>query len=211
MEKKEIRENIIKKPDVSGAKANMRRDYLKKRNDIPKEERERESGKIQALIESLRQYRECAWLFCYVSYKSEVETKGLLYRALKHGKKVAVPKVLDKEGHMEFYQIDSMEDLISGYHGILAPDSHRCKQVTPQGKQVLMLLPGAVFDKSGGRIGYGGGYYDRYLNTYGKTCKTLVKIALAFECQVGEELATEPFDVKVDGIVTEKGVYDFKL
>ena len=133
LEKREIR-----KKDVSDAKVQMRRDYLQMRNHMTKEDRQRESEKIQRSVEEMFPYQSIPWLFCYVSYKSEVETKKLLNRALQQGKKVAVPKVLDKHGHMEFYQIHSLDDLMSGYQGILEPNTDKCQLVSPKDKQVLM-------------------------------------------------------------------------
>lgn len=205
MEKKEISTE-----DINTSKTQMRREYLEIRNRLSKEDRQKDSRRIQGFLEELPQYDNCQWLFCYVSYRSEVETRELLCRALQQKKKVAVPKVMDHDGHMEFYQIHSLSDLLSGYQGILEPDSQKCKLVHPGGQEILMLLPGAAFDMAGGRVGYGGGYYDRYLNTYRKECGNLVKFALAYECQISKKIVTEPFDVRVDGIVTENGVYIIK-
>ena len=144
-------------------------------------------------------------MFVYASYKSEVETMELIKGALRRGKKVAVPKV---DGHdMWFYEITSWEELFPGYNGILEPQIREAAPVQPKNSDVF-LVPGAVFDLAGRRIGYGGGYYDRYWNrinsAYGATPYFM---ALAFDCQIRRRgVPSEKHDKKMDCIITERRV-----
>ncbi|MGN0161608.1 MAG: 5-formyltetrahydrofolate cyclo-ligase [Lachnospiraceae bacterium] len=140
-------------------------------------------------------YQKAEAVYTYVNYNEEVETSLLIEHSLSMGKKVCVPRV---EGdHMDFYEITSLLDLSSGSYGILEPGSTCVKVSNPCG---LMIMPGLAFDLRGHRIGYGGGFYDRYLEKY----PNFRKIALCFDFQLFDELQTEEQDIPVDEIWTEK-------
>lgn len=186
-------------------KKNLRTVYLKKRNEMEPEKRKAASAKIKNWVFANKRFKVAKTVFVYASYKSEVETKEIIQGALRMGKRVAVPKVNGAE--MEFYEIQSWEELFPGYQGILEPQISGEEPVTPVDSDV-MLLPGAVFDRKGGRIGYGGGYYDRYLDriisTYGH-CPYLM--ALSFACQISpKKIPAEEHDKKMDCILTERRV-----
>ena len=187
-------------------KKDIRKEILRKRNALSLTERERADELIRKQLWSRDSYKEAQWLFVYVSYKSEVDTLEIIKKALKQNKKIAVPKVLSS-GYMEFYEISKAEELIEGYQGILEPDITNRQPIfaeKTEGK-VLMILPGAVFDRKGNRIGYGGGFYDRYLER-SHNC-LLETVALAYEMQMAEQIPTENFDKKVQCIITEQGIY----
>lgn len=192
MEKKDIRKNI-----------------LKIRNEIPGPQRKKADKKILNRLLETRDYEEASYIFSYVNYKSEVDTTEIIKDALAKKKKVAVPKVLDS-GYMEFFEISALEELISGYQGILEPDITAKKPISVEQirDKILVVLPGAAFDKTGNRIGYGGGFYDRYLEKYRK-CQ-LKTIALCYEVQMVEEIPAENFDRKVQCIITEQKLYQKK-
>lgn len=136
-------------------------------------------------------------IYCYMDYRNEVETKRIIEAAWQMGKKVAVPKVFGDV--MEFFYIENFTELHPGTFNILEPEEN-----TPaNGKNALVLMPGAVFDKNRNRIGYGRGYYDRYLKQHPKY-KTM---ALAFEFQVLEKIPSEAHDIRPQIIVTEENVY----
>lgn len=186
-------------------KKKLRSAYLKKRNGMDMDKRQEASGKIRKRIRGSKRIKAAGTVFVYVSYKSEVETQKIILDLLKLGKRVAVPKVTGEE--MDFYEIQSWDELFPGYQGILEPQCSGKEPVTP-GDSDVMLLPGAVFDRRGGRIGYGGGYYDRYLkqikDTYGKEPYLM---ALGFQSQLYPgKLPTEEHDIKLDCILTEKSV-----
>ena len=122
------------------------------------------------------------------------------------GKKVYCPKVIANgaESVMEFFQILSKDDLKEGYKGIKEPDAIEDRKFILSSQKAILIMPGAVFDKSGHRIGYGKGFYDRFL--HGKENFFESKIALAYDFQVQEEIPFESHDVCADIIITEKDV-----
>ena len=186
-------------------KKKLRSAYLEKRNQMDPEKRSAASKKIANWVLANKRFKLAKTVFLYASYKSEVETKELIQACLKLGKRVALPKVNGEE--MEFYAISSWEELFPGYQGILEPQTADKEPVIPVDSDV-MLLPGAVFDRRGGRIGYGGGYYDRYLDNildgYGHRPYLM---ALGFAGQIcPKKLPTETHDKKMDCILTERRV-----
>lgn len=122
----------------------------------------------------------------------EIETMPLVRTAWEEGKSVFVPKVT-KQG-LTFHEIHSFDDLEPGVMGILEPLTAATTRAID-----ICIVPGRVFDRSGYRIGWGGGYYDRYLATYKGTT-----ISLAYDVQLLEEIPKEPHDIPVEFIVTER-------
>lgn len=207
-------------------KAALRKQMLKNRNALFPEQRKLWDEQIcRRLIQYDKEF-PCPVYLCYVSYKSEVSTKEFILWCLEQGKSVFVPKVMEKKApelesngagvtDMAFYQISAWEELRAGYQGILEPDalpegsfSERILNLDIQNQHFRMLLPGAVFDRQGNRIGYGGGFYDRWLarwdqTDYGKR-GSLEKIGLAYHIQVADRIPAEEFDQKVDCVMTEE-------
>lgn len=144
-------------------------------------------------------YKKAETLFIYVSYNNEVDTHKLIKKFLNDGKIVCVPKVLSKDEGMAAIKIDSFDELRPGAYGILEPYNFD-KKVNENDIDVV-LLPGLAFDKNGGRLGYGGGFYDRFLR---KTRDDAKKIGLSYDFQIIEEVPREDFDEKVCSIVTDK-------
>jgi len=154
-------------------------------------------------------YQECKAIFTYVSFRSEVDTKDIIKRAFLDQKKVMVPKVESQT--MDFYEIKSLEELTPNKMGILEPrgDFNTCYRpltLELDQSEKLMLLPGLAFDLSGNRIGYGGGYYDRYLSQYKET--NFYKVALAYDFQVMEQVVSQEYDIKADLILTPSSYID---
>lgn len=141
-------------------------------------------------------YKTAEVLYAYLPYNQEIRTEQIIEQALKDGKKVAVPKVLD-DGLMEFYEITSLCDVKPGAFGIPEPEGDGPPAVY---EKVLMLMPGLAFDEHGNRIGYGGGYYDRYLER--NRDKDYTKVALAYPFQIFDEIPADPHDEKVDEVIT---------
>lgn len=159
-----------------------------------------EDVKIQSrlIIDRLKKsdiYKTSENVFLYMSYNREVDTYMLLSRCFMDGKKVYAPKVLSKTD-MEFYCIQDEHDLVSGYMGIMEPSDSCEKADTRDG---LFIMPGLAFDYDFHRIGYGGGFYDRYLSED----NTFIKAALAFDFQLLESIPYEEHDLKPDYIVTQ--------
>ncbi|MBO5354276.1 MAG: 5-formyltetrahydrofolate cyclo-ligase [Lachnospiraceae bacterium] len=194
-----------KKASKAEQKKKIRSIYLKRRNNLETDKKTAADKRIREKLYTIKRFRQAKTVFVYASYKSEVDTGELIRDALKMGKKVAVPKVDGQE--MEFYEISSWEELFPGYQGILEPQSIDKKPVYPVDSDI-MLVPGAVFDRRGGRIGYGGGYYDRYLDrVVEKYGHKPFLLALGYQVQLYHgTLPLENHDRKMDGILTEKSV-----
>ena len=180
-------------------KKQKRRELLEIRNSIPEQERASKSRFIFMQLKEFPEWKNAEVVFTYVSFGSEVDTILLIKECLKAGKKVAVPKVLSKT-EMEFYYITSIEELKAGVWGILEPEAVEENRADvsklPSQAKPLMIMPGLGFDREGHRLGYGGGYYDRYLEKYG--VERLWKIGLTFEEQMQDIIVTDEYDVKVD-------------
>ena len=189
-------------------KKEIRKRILTIRDEIPTEDRKILSRKIKEQMLQSACYRRAEVILAYVSYRSEVDTIELIGQALADGKRVFAPKVSGDE--MEFWQIGGMEDLQSGYQGIMEPAekvSFPVYRKKHQDGNVLMWMPGAVFDKSCHRIGYGKGFYDKYLHRIGKNVGNgLTTVALAYYCQILSRIPSEPHDYRPDYLLTECGL-----
>ena len=166
-----------------------------------------EAGRIiKERVLLMERLKEAEVIFLYAAYKSEVPTKELIRELLASGKRVALPKVNGKR--MDFYEITAWEELLPGYQGILEPKAHETALMLPRESDV-MLLPGAAFDNRGGRIGYGGGYYDRYLKELEAAGrKQPYLIGICYYRQLWKDgLPTEEWDKRMDCIITEKGAF----
>ena len=180
------------------SKKDIRKRVLENRNCISDKEWEDKSRLICEKVVTHPFFLQADAIYCYVDYRREVGTADIIEQAWISGKKVASPKVLGDE--MEFYYIQSFEDLSEGYKGIFEP-----KQTNlASDKNVLVIMPGAAFDATCNRIGYGKGYYDKYLQMH-RNYKT---IAIAFELQLVEVIPSEDYDICPDIIITEETTYE---
>ena len=188
-------------------KGEIRKKALQRRAELKEDYRMRAEDKIYRRLTGLEYYRQAKVILSYVSYKSEVNTRRILKKALADKKTVAVPKVLDKNGIMEFYEIYSLQELTAGYQGIEEPDITKKEPIDIEKlcDNILMLIPGAAFDRQCNRIGYGGGFYDRYLNRYDS--RHMKTMALCYEIQLVDEIPAEPLDVQPDIILTEEHIF----
>lgn len=179
------------------AKKDIRKRVLDIRNSLSKRDWEEKSHIIIEKVTSHPIFLEAEEIYCYINFRSEVNTRNLIEQSWKMNKKVAVPKIENQE--MKFYYISSWEDVSSGYWGILEPHTNQIAN----GTSGCMIMPGAVFDKARNRIGYGGGYYDKYLKIH-PSFKT---IAIAFELQIENQIPCEEHDILPQLIVTEEKTY----
>ena len=144
-----------------------------------------------------QQYKQAKTVYGYLPYNQEVRTVSILQKALDDGKRVAVPKVYGDE--MRFIYLTDLSQVEKGYCGIPEPVADEPVADDPT---ALVLMPGLAFDPAGHRIGYGGGFYDRYLEMY----PNMKKIAFAFEFQIFEQVPYEEFDIKPEKIITESRI-----
>lgn len=151
-------------PDTLPAeeKKQIRHRVLARRDALTGQEQRRASCLITERLLGHQWFYRAGSLLCYVSYGSELDTRELIREALRLGKEVYVPRV--GEGRqMDFYRIGALEELQPGFHGILEPPDTARIYAGKRAERALMLMPGVAFDLYGNRLGYGGGYYDRYL------------------------------------------------
>lgn len=184
----------IKNHDVICNKRQLRKQILSLRDALTPHERERAALMLTERICGHQWFYLADTVLGFVSYGSEIDTSDILREALAKGKKVFVPKVTGDD--MIFYRIYSMEDLTEGYKGIPEPvgDTESFIYSPETAHKLLMLMPGAVFDLQKNRIGYGKGFYDRYLAD--KPDLQLRTIAVGYQCQLVDELPAQAWDIK---------------
>lgn len=196
-----------KKQDIENTqlcKKLLRKEVLSVREQMTEHEWQEKSRKIEAAFLALPEYQEAEHILCYVSYKREVDTCSLIKKSLLLGKHVYCPAVCGKK--MDFYEIFSLDELVCGYRGILEPKNRFRERLfsMPESGKIFILLPGTVFDISCHRIGYGGGYYDKYLEKLKKNACKIFMAAAAFSFQVKVQIPYEEHDICPQKIITEQ-------
>jgi 5-formyltetrahydrofolate cyclo-ligase len=179
-------------------KKKIRKDILSVRNALPSAEREAISRDICRRFTRLTVVQGCASVMIFLSFGSEINTDYIIEWLWKQKKEVLVPLCKPETREMDIFPIASFADLEPGYFGIREPKRGLRPPVT---KEVidLVVVPAVAFDRRGYRVGYGGGYYDRFL--IGMDVPT---IGLAFNCQIITAAPVDEYDQAVQGIVTEK-------
>ena len=152
------------------------------------------SARLARKLFSHPAYQSAEALYGYLSYNQEVRTMPILEQAQRDGKRVAVPKVFGEE--MRFLWLDDLNDIAPGAYGIPEPVND---VPVADNKTALILMPGLAFDPQGRRCGYGGGFYDRYLEAHPH--HTL--IALCYGFQLYDHLDVDPHDIPVDFVISE--------
>ena len=188
-------------------KKQIRKQMLALRNAMTHDEVVQKSEAIVQKVLQTNEYKEAQNILLYADYCHEVMTRALFEDALLHKKKVYFPKSDGLTNTMEFYQVVSVTQLYEGYKGIREPKEDVNKRfVWNPCEDTLAIIPGVAFDTKGYRIGYGKGFYDRYLSNK----RPITTMALAFANQITEEdIPTDEYDVKMDKIVTEEIIYSF--
>lgn len=184
--------------NVRQRKAELRSVYKRLRSQCPAEVKKELDRRLSQQFLSLDEYKSCKTLFAFVSTPIEVDTSVIISTALKDGKRVAVPKCRDKSGLMDFFYITSTDCLKKGAFSIMEPDEALCERVTDL-SDGLCLVPGLCFDRQGYRIGFGKGYYDRFLEEFGGTT-----VGICYSRCIEKELPRGIFDRNTDILVTEK-------
>lgn len=184
--------------NIREIKIQLRSKIKKQRANMEPAKREKMDADIRKRLFSLWQYKSCRQLFVYVSKDIEVDTKQVILQALRDGKKVAAPRCITEGSLMDFFYISSLEDLEKGTFGVLEPNPALCEKVTDFSDGVC-IVPGLSFDSEGYRLGYGKGYYDRFLNDF-SGCK----IGVCYSACVKWELPHGFYDRPVDLLVTER-------
>lgn len=190
---------LVNSGDIRPVKNKMRQEIKEQRKNLTCDERERCDSKICERLRQLWLYRESQTVFTYVSLADETDTKKFIERALEDGKRVVVPRCIKGTRNMEFCLINSLNDLEEGAFGVLEPKVE-C-EVYKDYSDGFCIVPALAFDRKGYRLGYGKGYYDRFLADFcGKT------VGICYNRFVVPEIPRGKYDKSVDLIITEKKV-----
>ena len=181
----------------SQEKKNLRNKILFIRDSLEKEMKDAMDYDIYNNLINSQIYLKAKSIFIYLSFGSEINTKKIVIKALKDKKEVYIPKIYKEDKVMKAVRLKSFNDLKENSIGILEPiddnDYIDKKEID------LILVPGVVFDLNGNRIGYGGGYYDRYLQDIKEISN---KVVLAYDLQIVESIKPEIHDISFDYIIT---------
>lgn len=185
-------------------KDNIRNEFRQKRIDlINSGEKASKDKEIVKMLLSSVFYINANAVFIYHSLPDEIDTLPIIKQALSDGKRVSLPVSINDEGLMKFYTITSLDVLKEGLFGIMEPDVDVCKADNDYG-DAICIVPALSFDKKGYRLGYGKGYYDRFLQKF-----TSFSIGLCYNNFISDELPSDFHDKKVDFLITEDNILSF--
>ncbi len=177
-------------------KRELRHEVALRRAALSQEEWLAGSGRICERIEALTVYLQSDGAYAYMALPGEVLLDPLLEDAWRQGKRVCIPRV--EGAQMRFFEITSLSDVTVGYQGIREPEGSK----SVRGRSPLFLMPSVALDGQMRRIGHGGGFYDRYLESNPMP----VKVAPAFDFQVYARVPADSWDIRVDAVVTEERI-----
>lgn len=191
------------------------------RERLSKTQLERISISIQQQLFTLEEWETCKQVLCFVSQANEIQTYPIMKQAWATGKEVYVPKVDSDQQCMQFFRIHTMKELNLGAFGILEPSSSPDRAWLDRGidspfnetsHTSLLIVPGLVFDSLGYRIGYGGGYYDRFMQKH-MDVPTIISVGLIMHdlLVTDSQLPAEEYDQRVDYVITENKVITVHL
>ncbi len=187
--------------DIQARKLALRQRIIAARDNLTPTLRAHSSKRIVDQIGSLVIYKTARTVLGYLNFGSEVASEAWMRQALTDGKRVLLPRVNKANKRLELFEIKDLDrDVAAGTYGIREPLVERCERFEALGEIDLILMPGVAFDREGGRLGYGGGYFDRLL---AHLPHRPVLIAGAFAMQVVAEVPQESTDYKIDWLVTE--------
>lgn len=180
----------------------LRKKWMKKRKKVAKKEGNVKSEIIRKKILSLREIKESKNIMIYVSYRSEVSTNKLIISLLNNNKRIFAPYCIKDEKRMEVVEIENPDqDLEKGAYGIKEPAKRiRNNKIDPKNLDIV-VVPAVAFSKSGYRVGYGGGYYDRFLE---RLANKTISIGINYEEMLFDKVPKEDHDLAVDMVVTDK-------
>lgn len=192
----------MSRSNLENAKSQLRRIYNQKRLSMTDDERLFDAKIIAKYLQQLPAYKNNNTILFYVSKSFEVDTFALIASALTEGKTVAVPRCIPKTRSMKFYCIKTLEDLEKGAFGVYEPKREICKPLDDL-RYGLCIVPGLSFDTNGYRLGYGKGYYDRFLSRFGGST-----VGLCYSGCICWQLPRDLYDQNVDILITNRFVYN---
>ena len=183
-------------------KSELRKHALDLRERLNKEQFE---NKSESIMQHLKDYIEKNRLNCiasFASFQKEVSTLSINKWILESGYTLLLPRINTKEKMMEFYQVTQLDSLVKSKFGILEPDPLSCVKADYSALNCV-ITPGVVFDRLGYRIGYGGGFYDKFFSSLSNTP---LRVGICFDLQVVKKVPAESFDQRVSVLITESGI-----
>lgn len=184
--------------DIRAEKNELRAKYKAIKENLSPEDKRKRDEYIFNKLTKCTHYQNAKTVLCFVSTDKEIDTHRVILHSLKQGKKVAVPKCTDRFGNMKFYLISSFADLEKGAYGILEPNIKKCTIFTDQIDSIC-IIPGFAFDAKGYRVGFGKGFYDRFLKEYSG-----IKLGICYNQCIVNKIPNGRYDIASDYIVTEK-------
>lgn len=191
----------VKHFDIRIHKKELRDKYKQIRRDMTAEVKNERDNQIFSRLINMEAYKKSKLVLTYVSTDIEVDTISFIEYALKDNKIVAVPRCVDGTRDMDFYVIKSVNDLEEGSFSVLEPVPEKCEKLK-NFDNAFCIVPALVYDSYGYRLGYGKGYYDRFLSAH----KNMFLVGIGYCCCMVTKLIHGHFDVAVNTIVTEKYV-----
>ena len=173
-------------------KKELRRMIREKKRAMTAAQIETASARLAELFYETDYYKDASVIYGYLPYNQEVRTTAILAQALRDGKRVAVPKVYGDT--MRFIYLDDLSKVETGYSGIPEPVEDG---PVAENENALVLMPGLAFDKNGNRMGYGGGFYDKFLAEE----PNLPTVALCYGFQMVDTIPSEEYDIPVDYVL----------
>ncbi|MGZ4164256.1 MAG: 5-formyltetrahydrofolate cyclo-ligase [Tumebacillaceae bacterium] len=181
----------------------LRKELLAKRQTLSAEQRAAYGRAILQHLSAMPEMQAAQTILMYLDFRGEVESEGLIEWGLAQGKTVCAPITVVEERRLIPVKMTSPTDVQLGAYNIREPILREGFEVAVEAIDAV-VLPGVGFDRHGGRLGYGGGYYDRFLP---RLRPGVPKIAVAYELQVLDDVPREPHDCVLTALVTEKGVW----
>lgn len=201
------RQNHVSKTELRSVKAASR-------DSIPEKQRNKLSAEVCDHAADLLKKASAGSMLVYVPFRSELDTWPLIRWAWNNGVTVVVPRSLKHDRSMELYNLRSAEELERGSYGIMEPHPMKAELWDEAAVPDVIWVPGLAFDRKGGRLGYGGGYYDRLrerLNLQESARgKRSLWIGLSYEIQLMDIVPMESHDLRLDGLITENGCIKFE-
>lgn len=185
-------------------KESIRARIIEQRKLLSIQEVNEKSSAITKRLCSLVQYANAGVVMAYMSFRNEVATDAFINRCSRDGKRVIIPKVQQIPAPaLLLYEIkDPGQDVVKGFMGIPEPDASRLERVDPS-EIDMVVIPGVAFDKCKNRLGYGAGYYDRFLPTLRPDS---LKVGIAYEMQITDSVFAEEYDIPMDMVITEERI-----
>lgn len=184
-------------------KSSLRKSLLKKRRALSKEEVNERSGIIISKLMDLDVFKKSKTIMLYLSFKNEVDTYELIEWCFKNNKSVVAPYNIINERKMIPCEIKNLNDNIQKSSlGVFEPNIDVVNEVNLNSID-LIIVPGVAFDKNKNRLGFGGGYYDRFLS---RRIKSIPTVAICYDFQLLDEVPVGNFDIPMDMIITENNI-----